>query len=113
MVWKSSFSLLSQSDLFAQEVQHNVWPAVRKYIVRKIFTNKCCTFSIVTKSFSLYGPIITLLLIRGAVKKLPEFFEINSLVHQEFVLPGQNVTGHVLMQICRDVTGHFYMQVWK
>jgi hypothetical protein len=78
--------------------------------------------------------------IRGATKKFLEFFDIDSLVHHEFILPGQSVTGHFYSSYCLDrvllvistvhtawtecywsflqfippgqsVTGHFYMQV--
>jgi hypothetical protein len=37
--------------------------------------------------------------IRGAVKKFPEFYDIDGLVHHEFVPPGQSVTGHFCLQV--------------
>jgi hypothetical protein len=37
--------------------------------------------------------------IQGSVKKFPEFFDIDSLVHHAFVPPGQRVTGHFYVQL--------------
>jgi hypothetical protein len=39
--------------------------------------------------------------IREAVKKLLELFAVDGLVHHEFVLPGQSVTGHFYVQVLR------------
>jgi hypothetical protein len=36
--------------------------------------------------------------LRGALKKFPEFFDIDCFVHHELVSPGQNVTGHFHVQ---------------
>jgi hypothetical protein len=52
--------------------------------------------------------------IRGAVKKSLEFFDINDLMHHEFVPPGQSVTGHsyeyfqVLQRLCNAVRKRRY-----
>jgi hypothetical protein len=35
----------------------------------------------------------------GAVKKFPEFCDIDCSVHHEFVPPGQSVTGHLYVQV--------------
>jgi hypothetical protein len=35
----------------------------------------------------------------GAVKKFPEFFDIDGLVHHEFVSPGQSVTCNFCVQV--------------
>jgi hypothetical protein len=45
--------------------------------------------------------------VRGAVKKFSEFFDIDSLVHHEFVLPGQSVTGHFCVQVLQRLCSSF------
>jgi hypothetical protein len=40
--------------------------------------------------------------IRGSVKKFPEFFDIDGLVHHEFVPPAQSVSVQVLQRNQRD-----------
>jgi hypothetical protein len=37
--------------------------------------------------------------IQRAVKKFPEFFDIDNVVHLEFVPPGQSVTDNFYMQV--------------
>jgi hypothetical protein len=40
--------------------------------------------------------------VRGAVKKFPEFFDIDCLVRHEFVAPGQSVVGHYYVQVLQS-----------
>jgi hypothetical protein len=40
--------------------------------------------------------------LRGAVKRFPEFFDNDGLVHYESVPPGQSVSGHLYVQIFRE-----------
>jgi hypothetical protein len=37
-------------------------------------------------------------ILKGAVKEFPELFEINGLMHHEFVVPGNSVTVQVLQR---------------
>jgi hypothetical protein len=37
--------------------------------------------------------------IQRAVKKFPEFFDIDDVEHHEFVPPGQSVTGYFYVQV--------------
>jgi hypothetical protein len=48
--------------------------------------------------YKLEGTLATFY-IRGTIKKFPEFFDIDNLVHHEFVSPGQSVTGHFYMEV--------------
>jgi histone-lysine N-methyltransferase SETMAR len=37
--------------------------------------------------------------LQGAVKRFPEFLDIDGLMHHDLVLPGQRVTGHFYMHV--------------
>jgi hypothetical protein len=45
--------------------------------------------------FKMRKPLcLDVVIVRGAVKKFPEFFDIDGLMLHEFVPPGRSVTGH-------------------
>lgn len=106
MGWKTSFSLLSQSDLhwrystplilprrWSKEIHNTMWPAVRRYIVRKmLFTNKCCTFSIATKSFSLYALPLSFSFIRRWQYPLSRSASQQCWIYLHFLLSSCNLS---------------------
>jgi hypothetical protein len=50
--------------------------------------------------------------LRGAVKKFPEFFDIDGPVHHEFATPGQSVTGHLCVQVFQG-SRHAIRRKWS
>jgi histone-lysine N-methyltransferase SETMAR len=45
-------------------------------------------------------------------QKVPEFFDIDGLVHREFIAPGQSVTGHFYMQVLQRLHNAFWRK-WQ
>jgi hypothetical protein len=48
--------------------------------------------------------MLTFFILRGLVKEFPELFDIDGLVHQEFIPPGRSDTGRFYMQVLQRLS---------
>jgi hypothetical protein len=71
-------SAVAIHNLQANSSRYTSYPCIASYLLHQ-----------------MYLLIYTMDEIRGAVKKFPEFFNIDDLVHHEFVMPEHSVTGHL------------------